>query len=89
MSPRPRPEILQIDAYVGGVSKLQGVNRVIKLSSNEGAFGAPPGPALPTRARLRSCIAIPMAALTNCAARWAQSSAWTPPRSSAAPGRTI
>jgi histidinol-phosphate aminotransferase len=43
--PRPRAEILRIAAYVGGESKLPGVNRVIKLSSNEGAFGAPPGAA--------------------------------------------
>ena len=42
-SPRPRPEILDISPYVGGESKLQGVNRTIKLSSNEGAFGVPPG----------------------------------------------
>ncbi len=41
-APRPRPEILTIHPYVGGDSKLPGVNRVIKLSSNEGAFGAPP-----------------------------------------------
>ncbi len=41
-SPRPRPEILDIHPYVGGKSKLPGVNRVVKLSSNEGAFGPPP-----------------------------------------------
>ncbi len=29
-------------SYVGGESKLDGVNRVVKLSSNEGAFGPPP-----------------------------------------------
>ena len=40
--PRPRPEILDISPYVGGESTLPGVNRTIKLSSNEGAFGAPP-----------------------------------------------
>jgi histidinol-phosphate aminotransferase len=39
----PRPEILSIDPYKPGVSKLPGVDRVIKLSSNEGAFGPPPG----------------------------------------------
>jgi histidinol-phosphate aminotransferase len=39
----PRPEILDIEPYSPGVSKLPGVNRVIKLSSNEGAFGPPPG----------------------------------------------
>jgi len=42
MSPRPRPEILTIAPYVGGVSTLPGINRPIKLSSNEGAFGVPP-----------------------------------------------
>jgi histidinol-phosphate aminotransferase len=40
--PRPRSEIFSVPAYVGGESKLPGRNRVIKLSSNEGAFGAPP-----------------------------------------------
>jgi histidinol-phosphate aminotransferase len=40
--PRPRPEIFTVHAYVGGESKLPGRNRVLKLSSNEGAFGAPP-----------------------------------------------
>jgi histidinol-phosphate aminotransferase len=39
----PRPEILDIEPYSPGVSKLPGVNRVTKLSSNEGAFGPPPG----------------------------------------------
>lgn len=40
--PAPRPSILTIDPYVAGESKLPGVNRVVKLSSNEGAFGPPP-----------------------------------------------
>ncbi len=40
--PRPRPEIFTVASYVGGESKLPGLNRVIKLSSNEGAFGPPP-----------------------------------------------
>ena len=40
--PQPRPEILGIDPYVGGESKAPGRNRVVKLSSNEGAFGPPP-----------------------------------------------
>lgn len=39
----PRPSILTIEPYVGGESKLPGVNRIVKLSSNEGAFGPPPG----------------------------------------------
>ena len=43
MPPQPRPEIMQIAPYVGGESKLAGANRTVKLSSNEGAFGVPPG----------------------------------------------
>lgn len=43
MTLRPRPEILGIEPYVPGVSKLPGTGRVTKLSSNEGAFGPPPG----------------------------------------------
>ncbi len=43
MSPRPRPEILDIHPYVPGKSQISGTLRVIKLSSNEGAFGPPPG----------------------------------------------
>ena len=42
MPPRPRDAILTVAPYVGGESKLSGINRVIKLSSNEGAFGPPP-----------------------------------------------
>ena len=40
--PQPRAEVMRIAAYVGGESKITGVNRIIKLSSNEGAFGPPP-----------------------------------------------
>ena len=43
MSPRPRPAVLGIEPYVGGDSKAPGQNRTVKLSSNEGAFGTPPG----------------------------------------------
>ena len=42
-APRPRDSVMQIAAYVGGEHKLPGVNRVLKLSANEGAFGPPPG----------------------------------------------
>ena len=41
-APRPRPAILEISPYVGGEAALPGSNRVVKLSSNEGAFGPPP-----------------------------------------------
>jgi histidinol-phosphate aminotransferase len=43
MTLRPRSEILDIHPYTPGISKIDGVNRVIKLSANEGAFGPPPG----------------------------------------------
>ncbi len=43
MSVRPRPEVMQISAYVGGESNVAGQNRTVKLSANEGAFGTPPG----------------------------------------------
>ena len=39
---QPRPSILSIEPYVGGESTVPGVNRIVKLSSNEGAFGPPP-----------------------------------------------
>ena len=43
MTVMPRPSILAVEPYVGGESKIPGVNRIVKLSSNEGAFGPPPG----------------------------------------------
>ena len=40
--PAPHPNILAIKPYIGGEASLPGIERVMKLSSNEGAFGAPP-----------------------------------------------
>jgi histidinol-phosphate aminotransferase len=40
--PVPRAGILDIAPYVGGESSLPGLNRVIKLASNEGALGPSP-----------------------------------------------
>ena len=40
--PEPRPGIMDIAAYVGGESTIPGVDRIIKLSSNEGPFGPSP-----------------------------------------------
>lgn len=40
--PTPQPGILDIAPYQGGESAIKGVERVIKLSSNEGALGASP-----------------------------------------------
>lgn len=41
-APTPRPGIMDIKPYVGGESALEGVTRVMKLSSNEGALGPSP-----------------------------------------------
>lgn len=38
----PRPGILDIAPYVPGKSEIEGIERVIKLSSNEGALGPSP-----------------------------------------------
>ena len=40
--PVPQPGILDIAAYVGGESKVEGVSRVMKLSSNESPLGPSP-----------------------------------------------
>ena len=39
MSPRPLPGILDVAPYVGGESKVAGVNRVVRLASNENPLG--------------------------------------------------
>lgn len=39
---RPQPGILDIEPYVGGASSVVGKQKVVKLSSNEGALGASP-----------------------------------------------
>jgi histidinol-phosphate aminotransferase len=41
-APQPRSEVYSVASYVGGESKLPGFDKVIKLSSNEGAFGPSP-----------------------------------------------
>ena len=38
-TPQPHPGIMEIAPYVGGESAVEGQERIIKLSSNEGAFG--------------------------------------------------
>ena len=42
MTPQPRPGILDVAPYVGGESKAEGANRVIRLASNENALGPSP-----------------------------------------------
>jgi histidinol-phosphate aminotransferase len=37
----PQPGIMEIELYVGGASKIEGVADVVKLSSNENPFGPP------------------------------------------------
>lgn len=41
-SPSPKPGITSIHPYVGGKSKVDGVSRIIKLSSNENPWGPSP-----------------------------------------------
>jgi len=41
-TPEPQPGIMAIAPYKGGESKIAGAEKVIKLSSNEGAFGPSP-----------------------------------------------
>lgn len=41
-APTPRPGIMDIRPYVGGESAIEGVDRIFKLSSNEGALGPSP-----------------------------------------------
>ena len=42
MSPTPKPGILDIAPYVGGRAHVEGVETVVKLSSNESALGPSP-----------------------------------------------
>ena len=42
VAPSPHASILTIKPYIGGEGTIPGFARVMKLSSNEGAFGAPP-----------------------------------------------
>jgi histidinol-phosphate aminotransferase len=42
LRPQPRPEILTIEAYVPGKSRVAGVAKAFKLSSNESPLGASP-----------------------------------------------
>ncbi|MGE4481006.1 histidinol-phosphate transaminase [Acidocella sp.] len=53
--PVARAEIFSVASYVGGESKLAGFETPIKLSSNEGAFGPPPG-AVKAIAQAASCM---------------------------------
>ena len=40
--PIPKPGLLDIAAYVGGKSKVEGVAEPVKLSSNENVLGSSP-----------------------------------------------
>ena len=42
MAPQPKPGILNIQPYKGGLSKAGDVEKIYKLSSNEAPFGASP-----------------------------------------------
>ncbi len=42
MAPSPRSGILEVQAYVGGESNAAGVNRIVRLASNENPLGCSP-----------------------------------------------
>ena len=41
-SPNVQPGIMNISPYIGGETKITGIERIIKLSSNESALGPSP-----------------------------------------------
>lgn len=43
VGPKARDAVFSVPPYVGGEATLAGMDRVRKLSANEGAFGPPPG----------------------------------------------
>ena len=42
MAPQPRPGIMDIAPYVGGEARIPGIEKPIRLASNENPFGASP-----------------------------------------------
>ena len=42
MPPQPRPGILEIAPYIGGEARIRGIERPMRLASNENPFGASP-----------------------------------------------
>ena len=40
--PQSRSGIMDIAPYIGGEAKAEGLQRLIRLASNEGAYGPPP-----------------------------------------------
>ncbi|RBP16383.1 histidinol-phosphate aminotransferase [Roseiarcus fermentans] len=59
LRPEPRPEILDIDIYVPGRSRVEGVAKVHKLSSNESPLGPSPKAIDAYRARADDLAAYP------------------------------
>src|SRR5438874_2364677 len=57
--PEPRPEILGIDIYVPGKSRVEGIAKVHKLSSNESPLGASPRAVEAFRAEAHGLAAYP------------------------------
>jgi histidinol-phosphate aminotransferase len=72
--PVVRPGILEIEPYVGGESAIPGIDRIIKLASNEGALGPSPHAVAAYREAATSIHRYPdgsVSALRNAlAARW-------------------
>ena len=77
----PRPEVLTSRPMSAANSTLPGINRILKLSSNEGAFGVPPGAQEAIQARCRGAASLSRRRRRpNCAARSARASGLDPAR---------
>jgi histidinol-phosphate aminotransferase len=57
--PKPRPQILEIAPYQGGLAKIAGLTRAVKLSANETPLGPSPRAIAAARATLREAHRYP------------------------------
>ena len=87
--PKPRPGVLDIEAYVPGKSSAPGVARVFKLSSNETPLGPSPRAIAAYRAAGAHLEDYPDGSASELREASGASSASTPSASSVAPARMI
>ena len=85
--PKPRPGVLDIEAYVPGKSSAAGVAKVFKLSSNETPLG--PSPRAVAAYKARTLKTIPTARRPTCATPSGAPSGSILTALSAAPAPTI
>ena len=88
-APAARPEVFSVAPYVGGESQLPGFDAPLKLSSNEGAFGPPPGALKAMAEAAANMHRYPDGSIRRAAPRAsARNSGWTRRASSAATAPT-